>query len=411
MRHLIKNKNQKKTKNPTIEKLRIENIPLTTRNLNQISELINKSWLYDYRNRGFLTYPVSYISWALKSPYQNKELILGAYNKHNSLIGFNAVLPLKINFNNNVLLSGISTYLSVSPIYRKRGVAKKLLLETFEQMSKLGYDCCFAYFDTSLPHEAGRPVYKSIPNIELKKLYKSNWLVRILDVSEFLEKIGLDIPIKQILEMEDSGIKKSSSITKSKIKNILNNLIKKASSDYSRKLYAKPNLENHSFISSKADISKKLIAELLKIFNSNQNSTNLYHYWSQNELKWYLEGNSTRILIHRNQDNKINGIITYLLQTIKAKTNVKFAWIDFSYLKNLKSKEKKKLIAHTISTATSEGAIAIILPKTFKFNSTPFITNGFIPYPRSFDLHLILFSEKYKKMKFPIGKCYRFEVR
>jgi GNAT superfamily N-acetyltransferase len=370
---------------------------------------LNKAWHKDFGDFGYLTYPLEFLAWSLSSPDMDKHLILGAYTKDNKLIGFNAVQPGNILMGSTKMKYGISTYLSIDPDYRRKGVARKMLQNTLVLMNKQKYDVCFSYFDPSITTLKAKPAFSSIPNIKIEKVFRAKFLSRIVDMEGFVKKVGVVAPIKELLKTEKSlclKINRECVTEKDFIRKIL-----VLASDYFDKLTnivsdSKTTTE-YSKIKNKSQAKK----EILKILNKQQNKNEITRSWTTKDLDWYLKRDITKAILHKTKDGKINGIITYILVHITYKTDVKFAWIDNFNLNGLNSKEKQNLINSALIQAQNDGTVAIILPRNFQYNQRPFLRNGFIPYPRDLELNVIPLSNNAKKIKFPKGRNYNFEVR
>jgi GNAT superfamily N-acetyltransferase len=387
----------------------VKPLNLNKNNLNEISILINKAWHKDFGDFGYLTYLPEFLAWSLSSPDTDKQLILGAYTKDNQLIGFNAVQPGNILLGSTKMKYGISTYLSIDPDYRRKGVARKILQNTLKVMNKKKYDICFSYFDPTITTLGDKPVYDSIPDIDVTKVYRSKFLSRIVDMDGFVKQVGVVAPIKELLKTEKSlclKINRECVTDKDFIRKIL-----VLASDYFDKLTNIVSDSKTTTEYSKMENKSKAKNEILKLLNQPHNKNELNKSWTAKDLDWYLKHDITKAILHKTKDGKINGIITYVLVYIKYKTDVKFAWIDNFNLDALNSKEKQNLINSALIQAQNDGTIAIILPRNFQYKQKPFLRNGFIPYPRDLELNVIPLSNNAKKFSFPKGRNYKVEVR
>jgi GNAT superfamily N-acetyltransferase len=402
-------KNKVKSKEEKDLDIVVKPVSLTKNNLNEISILLNRAWHKDFGDFGYLTYPPEFLAWSLSSPDTDKQLILGAYTEDNKLIGFNAVQPGNILLGSKKMKYGISTYLSVDPDYRRKGVARKMLQNTLKVMNKEKYDVCFSYFDPSITTLSDKPVYDSIPDIDVTKVYRSKFLSRIVDMDGFVKHVGVVAPIKELLKTEKSlclKINRECLTDKDFIRKIL-----VIASDFFDKFTNIVTDSKFTTEYSKLKDKSQAQKEILKLLNQQHKKNEMIKSWTAKDLDWYLKRDITRAILHKSKNGKINGIITYVSIYIKYKTDVKFAWIDNFNLDALNSKEKQNLINSALALAQNDGTIAIILPRNFQYNQRPFIRNGFIPYPRDLELNVIPISSKAKKVKFPKGRNYNFEVR
>jgi GNAT superfamily N-acetyltransferase len=377
---------------------KIKSVGLSKDNFNNIINLIDRAWKHDYGVDGFLRYDKEYFNWLTLSPEFDPELAIGVYSKKGELVGFNAVVPATYKWRSKRLKGGISTYLSIDPRHRGKGLARELILETVKRSITNKYDILLAYFDFKF---IGKKVFESairesgIKSLEMKFMQKGDWSCKILDFNKFQNSIGLDVAMKQMLENYKLDTLKSC------IKDDPKCLVKKVSS---KLLETSLKIAEQTSDADKAGkrIEKSVldarggdVKKLLALYNHHSNSFEFAQHWSEPELKWYLKFKKIKTLILM---GKKTGALTYFIQTIVSKKPFKVAWIDNGHLGELAAREQLGLINMMLARAKKDGCAIAVLPRLGYINKKPFIQSGFLPYPRKFELHGLILNSQLRKL-------------
>jgi hypothetical protein len=324
--------------------------------------------------------------------------MIGVYSKKNKLIGFNGVVPANFRWRSKIFKGGISTYLSIDPDFRRKGLARELIIETIKRSIKNQYDILLAYFDFKF---TGKKVYKSAirasvgKKYEMKLLHKADWYCKILDFEKFKNSIGVDVPMKQMLE----GYRLNS--LKECINDDPNCIFKRIGSKFVETSLKIPELTSEA---DKAGtrIEKSIVEiknmdpdKILVLFNHYSSLLEFAQHWSASELKWYLNFKKIRTLV---LNGKNAGALTYFIQTIISKKPFRVAWIDNGYLNDLNAREQLGLVNILLTRAKDEGCAIAVLPRLEYLGKKPFIQSGFLPYPRKFELHGLIFNYQLSKL-------------
>ncbi len=390
-----------------MKKYSISPVELTPENITAITKLIAKTWKHDYGLEGFLKYDQDYFRWISKVPGFDPRLMLGAYDNRNKLIGFNGVIPGQFRWGSKVLKGGISTYLAVDPSARRHGIARALMHETF-RLIEGDYDILLAYFEFK---QLGKKVYESAllkfgdAGPTMKLILKSDWACKILDFDIFQESIGIEIPMRQFLE------KFKLSTLSSCIKPDRDCISKRVA-----KKFIETSLKFPERASAAGDIGKRFKAQIteyqpgnigavLELVNRYPNEFELSRKMSRQELEWYLDHKNISTLIFNEKKNEYKGFISYLKQTIVSKRPFQVAWVDNGNITDLAPIEQLGLINSMLERAKAEGCAIAVLPRLGYFNNKPFIKAGFLPYPRKFELHGVVFNPKLNEVA-PLKKVY-----
>ena len=87
-----------------VTKFNVKPVEASKENFNNVINLITRAWKYDYGNEGFLQYDRDYFEWLYQAPEFNPQLANGIYTREGKLIGFNGVVPAKLNWKSKVIL-------------------------------------------------------------------------------------------------------------------------------------------------------------------------------------------------------------------------------------------------------------------------------------------------------------------
>jgi hypothetical protein len=225
----------------------------------------------------------------------------------------------------------------------------------------------------------------------MKLIKKGDWYCKILDFEKFKNSIGIDVPMKQMLE----GYRLDG--FKSCIKDDPNCILKRIGTKF---LKTSLNIPEQT---SEADKAGKSINEhvmnvndidkngLLELYNDYWSSIEFVQTWSEAELKWYMNNTKIKTLVFK--WGKL-GALTYYIKTIESKKSFKIAWIDNGNINDLSPREQLGLVNILLSRAKDDGCVIAVLPRLGYLDKKPFIQSGFIPYPRKFEIHGVILSSQ-----------------
>ena len=331
-----------------------------------LSNFVNKSWGYSYKNTSSFYFTKDYLQWFMENPIDDKKYQFATY-QGNELLTFTSFSKRNYRYQDKVIPGLFATFAAIEPDYMRKknyytlGLEVLKILRAEYQLKGEPEIICY-YLDHTQPtyqlfSKLGRET-----GIAFQTICRAKLRAKVFDAAQ-LEQV------ENVKFYEKLFIK-------------LMNGIKKYDDRYDKNImfYEKNNLTDCYSLAN--------IATQRQVFAPHFSMEELDHYFS------FRNFSKTLVFV---ESNSVKGFITYRLMDIYGKNNMKkMALIDWISDQQLNKEERKALVMRCLSEIKKAGCITVM------FADLPFLKNsslnsgGFLPSPR--DAYLCCYNfvpEKY----------------
>jgi hypothetical protein len=330
----------------------------------KVYDLIRRSWQDDYirkYSQSVQDFSPDFLKWNIERDGYDPDLILEGYIG-DELVGFSANMPNKLNYDGKIINSVLSTFLSIDPKEKKKGIGKKFLKEKIYRMRKKNYD--LNYFIQDEGHAIEKIVRKVASEMgeKIDNYLRFTFLTKPLDSSKIKKIEKLSILEKLILPL----------IT-NKSKN-----------------YASFKYYNHK---------ETNLTEIYNIVNFSKQKNYLRSFFSKDDLKKQLEYKNVYTIYESNKEDYalLNYYNINLISAFDSEIKVKSTMIDFVDFKNYSFNQKSKFVKKFCDDQKSKGSALILLPTMPLYDLSPFYNNLFFSTGRYHNIRAFDFNNSIKK--------------
>jgi GNAT superfamily N-acetyltransferase len=167
----------------------------------KVYELIKKSWQDDYVNtyrQPVQDFTPEFLRWNIEREGYDPDLILEGYIKNN-LVGFSANMPRKLIYDGKIIKAVLTTFISVHPQTKNKGIGKRLLDEQIFRIKEKKYG--LNYFI----NDEGHISEKMFANLSLRigtpvlNYHRFTFLTKPLDAGKIKKIEKLSFPENAVL--------------------------------------------------------------------------------------------------------------------------------------------------------------------------------------------------------------------